>query len=187
MARDQNTVARTLHDLGLGIWFGGSLMGAVGLNRASAEVKDPSDRGRVANSGWARWTPINLAGIAAYLAGSVQLTRANKGRLIGQKGVGRLSMAKTVLTGLALAGTGYARVLGQRSMQQGDVPVQDGTTPLPETPPHVASALRQLKLLQYAIPAHVAALIAISAKMGEQQRPTRVARGIVGRLLPNAA
>jgi hypothetical protein len=36
MAED-NTVARSLHDLGLAAWFGGSLMGAVGLNGAAAE------------------------------------------------------------------------------------------------------------------------------------------------------
>ena len=33
MAQD-NTLARSLHDLGLATWFGGSLMGAVGLNGA---------------------------------------------------------------------------------------------------------------------------------------------------------
>jgi len=37
MAPTDNTVARTLHDLGLAAWFGGSLMGAVGLNGAAAE------------------------------------------------------------------------------------------------------------------------------------------------------
>jgi hypothetical protein len=29
-----NTLSRSLHDLGLATWFGGSLMGAVGLNGA---------------------------------------------------------------------------------------------------------------------------------------------------------
>ncbi len=187
MAGNQNTIARTLHDLGLGAWFGGSLMGALALNRAASEVKDPSERGRVANAGWGRWTPVNLGAIAAYVVGAIQLTRANKGRLAGQRGVGRLSMAKTVVTGMALAYTAYGRALGQRVMSQGDVPVQDGTTPLPETPQEIQRAQRQLKLLQYVIPAHVAALIAISAKMGEQQRPTQVVRGIVRRLFPKAA
>jgi hypothetical protein len=69
MAPAGNTVARTLHDVGLAAWFGGSLMGAVGLNGAAAAVEDPAQRLRVANSGWARWTPLNLAGIAAHLAG----------------------------------------------------------------------------------------------------------------------
>ena len=87
MASTDNTVARTLHDLGLAAWFGGSLMGATGLNGAAAVVEDPTQRLRVANSGWARWTPLNLAGIAAHLAGGAVLTGANKGRLAGQQGV----------------------------------------------------------------------------------------------------
>ena len=40
MATD-NTVSRSLHDLGLAAWFGGSLMGAVGLNGAAAQVDEP--------------------------------------------------------------------------------------------------------------------------------------------------
>ena len=68
MAPTDNTVARTLHDLGLAAWFGGSLMGAAGLNGAAAVVEDLTQRLRVANSGRARWTPLNLAGIAAHLA-----------------------------------------------------------------------------------------------------------------------
>ena len=51
MAQD-NTLARSLHDLGLATWFGGSLMGAVGLNGAAAVVDQPAQRLRVANSGW---------------------------------------------------------------------------------------------------------------------------------------
>jgi hypothetical protein len=68
MAQD-NTLARSLRDLGLATWFGGSLMGAVGLNGAAAVVDQPAQRLRVANAGWARWTPVNLAGIAAHLVG----------------------------------------------------------------------------------------------------------------------
>ena len=32
MAPTDNALARTLHDLGLAAWFGGSLMGATGVN-----------------------------------------------------------------------------------------------------------------------------------------------------------
>ena len=73
-----NTLARSLHDLGLATWFGGSLMGAVGLNGAAAVVDQPAQRLRVANAGWARWTPVNLAGIAAHLAGGAVLLTGNK-------------------------------------------------------------------------------------------------------------
>ena len=113
MASTDNTVARTLHDLGLAAWFGGSLMGATGVNGAAAVVEDPTQRLRVANSGWARWTPLNLAGIAAHLAGGAVLTGANKGRLAGQQGVAATSTVKTALTVAALGTTAYARMLGR--------------------------------------------------------------------------
>ena len=77
---ERNTVVRSLHDLGLAIWFGGSLAGAVGFNGAAADVPDEKLRLRVANAAWARWTPVNLAGIAAHLVGGAGLLYANKGR-----------------------------------------------------------------------------------------------------------
>jgi hypothetical protein len=79
MAPTDNTVSRTLHDLGLATWFGGSLMGATGVNGAAAAVEDPTQRLRVANSGWARWTPLNLPGIAAHLAGGAGADRGQQG------------------------------------------------------------------------------------------------------------
>ena len=39
----RNTLVRSLHDLGLAAWFGGTLMGAVGLNGATAKAKDPAE------------------------------------------------------------------------------------------------------------------------------------------------
>ena len=140
MAQD-NTVARSLHDLGLATWFGGSLMGAVGLNGAAAAVDQPDQRLRVANAGWARWTPVNLTGIAAHLAGGSVLLVANKGRVAGQRGVATATIAKTALTGLALAlvATGYSRALGAKLERVGDAPVEGGTTPTAGSPEEVAS------------------------------------------------
>jgi hypothetical protein len=128
MAQD-NTLARSLHDVGLATWFGGSLMGAVGLNGAAAVVDQPAQRLRVANAGWARWTPVNLAGIAAHVAGGAVLLAGNKGRLATQRGVATATVAKAAVTGLALAATAYSRALGERLMQAGDAPVEGGTTP----------------------------------------------------------
>jgi hypothetical protein len=51
----ENTVAGWLHDLGLAAWFGGSLMGAVGLNGAASSVEEPEQR-----LGWP--TPAGRAG-----------------------------------------------------------------------------------------------------------------------------
>jgi hypothetical protein len=184
MAPADNTVARTLHDLGLAAWFGGSLMGAVGLNGAAAAVEDPAQRLRVANSGWAPWAPLNLVGIAAHLAGGAVLTGANKGRLAGQQGVAATSTIKTALTVAALGITAYARVLGRTLERAGDVPVEGGTTPNPTTPENVARAQRQLTALQWLIPFLTGALVVVSARMGEQQRPAQVTGGLVRRLLP---
>jgi CBS domain-containing protein len=179
MASTDNTVARTLHDVGLAAWFGGSLMGAVGLNGAAAAVDPPEQRLRVANAGWARWTPVNLAGIAAHVAGGSILLMANKGRLASQRGVATATIAKTALTGLALAATGYSRVLGAKLQQVGDTPVEGGTTPTSGTPEEVTNIQRQLNVLQWVIPGLTGATLVLNAKMGEQQRPTKVTAGLL--------
>jgi hypothetical protein len=178
MAQD-NTVARSLHDLGLAAWFGGSLMGAVGLNGAAAVVDPAEQRLRVANAGWARWTPVNLGGIAAHVAGGSILLVANKGRVAGQRGVATATIAKTTLTGLALAATGYSRALGAKLQRVGDTPAEGGTTPTAGTPDAVAKAQRQLNVLQWVIPGLTGATLVLNAKMGEQQRPTKVAGGML--------
>ncbi len=177
-----NTVARSLHDIGLASWFGGSLMGATGLNGAASEVDDPRQRARVANAGWDRWTPINLGSIAAHVAGGAMLIAANRGRLVSQRGVAGQSVAKSALTGVALGATAYARVLGRKVKENGDVPVEGGTSPSETTPPEVANAQKQLSTLQWAIPALTGALLIHNAYMGELQRPQAVASGLLGRL-----
>jgi hypothetical protein len=177
-----NTVARSLHDVGLAAWFGGSLMGAVSLNRVAGEAKEPRQRLAVVNRGWAAWTPVNLAGIATHLAGGAALLAANKARLASQPGVGRAAAVKTALTGAALALTAYSRVLGRRLEQASTAPVQDATTPTDETPAGVARPQRQLRALQWMIPALTGAVLVVNARMGEQQRPARVAGGLLGRL-----
>src|SRR5919106_638720 len=160
---------------------------AVGLSPAVKQASSGNERIEVANAAWARWTPVNAIGIASYSVGGAVLTWANKGRLAAQSGVGRATMAKNAVSLVALAATGYSRVLGQRLMDHEKVPAKDGTTPVEDTPPDVKKIQQQLKILQYPIPAHVGALIAISAVMGEQQRTTQVARGVVRRLLRTAS
>ena len=178
----RNTLAHFLHDAGLAAWFGGSLMGAVGVNGAAADVDDPRQRARVANSGWARWTPVNAVAIGAHLIGGAQLQRANKGRVAVQKGVLANTNVKLALTAGALAATGYSRLLGQKMMKAGDVPIAGGTASLPTTPPEVAKAQKQLKALQWAIPGLTGAVMASSALHEEQQRPLQVVKGTLSNL-----
>jgi hypothetical protein len=182
-----NTVSRSLHDLGLAAWFGGSLMGAVGLNGAAAQVEEPKQRLRVATAGWNRWTPVNLAGITAHVAGGLILLGANKGRVASQQGVAQATVVKTALTGAALAATAWSRALGAKLEEAGEVPVEGGTDPSIDTPQDVAKAQRQLKVLQWVIPALTGAVLVLNAHMGEQQRPAQVTGGLLGRLRPGRA
>lgn len=181
---ERNTVLRSMHDVGLAAWFGGSLMGAIGVNGAAGEVDDPRQRSRVANSGWARWTPVNGAAIAAHAIGGLGLIRANGGRIGGQEGVEAWTWLKTATTLAALGATGYSRVLGRRMQAMGDQPVESGTESTASTPPEVEGAQRQLRYLQWAIPALTGSVLVMSAFMGEQQRPNQVLGGVLGRLKP---
>jgi hypothetical protein len=183
---ETNTVARSLHDVGLAAWFGGSLMGAIGVNGAAAEAESPAERSKIANAGWARWTPVNLAAIGAHVAGSAMLLAGNKNRVAAQAGVAQSSVVKTALTGAALVATGWSRALGQKVMNAGTPPVEGATEPGPGTPDDVAAAQRQLKTLQWVIPALTGAMLVVNARMGEQQRPQSVVSGVLQRLNPAA-
>lgn len=212
-----NRFARTLHDLGLAAWFGGGLMGVLAVNPAASELP-PREGLRSANSAWGRWTPVNLAAIAAYLAGGAALTWGNKGRIAAQQGVGTATTIKAVLTGAALAATAYTRVLGQQLMEHeagqdgdggpaqaphgamdaGEMPpatsvpggepagpeVAAPLTPTESTPPDIQEVQRRLAMAQWAVPALTGGLLVLDSWMGEQQRPTQWARGLVQRLLP---
>ena len=176
---ERNTLAHALHDVGLAAWFGGSLMGAVGVNGAAADVDDPRQRARVANAGWGRWTPVNLVAIAAHLVGGAQLRKANKGRVATQEGVLANTNVTLALTAGALGATAYARLLGQKMLKAGDVPVAGGTDALPSTPPAVAKAQKQLSALQWAIPGLTGAMLVSSSLHAEQQRPSQVVAGVL--------
>ena len=176
---ERNTLAHAMHDLGLAAWFGGSLMGAIGVNGAAADVDDPRQRARVANAGWARWTPFNALAIGAHLVGGAQLLKANKGRVATQQGVLANTNLKMALTAGALAATGYARVLGKKMQKAGDVPVAGGTNATTGTPPEVAKAQKQLNALQWAIPGLTGAMLASSSLHEEQQRPSQVLGGTI--------
>jgi hypothetical protein len=181
---DRNTLVRTLHDVGLAAWFGGSLMGAIGLNGAGAAVLDDKERARVASAGWAKWTPVNAAAIGAHLAGAAALLAANKGRVAGQRGVAANSVAKTALTAAALGVTAYSRALGKKIESAGPVPAQGPTDPSPETPADVAKAMKQEKLTQWAVPAVTGGILVLTALQGEQQKASEVTSGVLARLNP---
>ena len=181
MARD--TLSRSLHDVGLAAWFGGTLANAVALNPAAAQADTSTATGAVANVGWDRWTPVNAAAIGAHLVGSVGQVIGNKGRIAGQEGVASMAMTKTALTVAALGVTAYSRALGKKVSEETRMPARSGTEPEAGTPPAVAKAQKQLAGLQWAVPALTGALVVVSSFAGEQQRASEVRKGVRQRLV----
>jgi hypothetical protein len=180
---DDNVVIRTMHDVGLAAWFGGALMGAVGLNGAANDVSDPTDRSRVASAGWARWAPVNALAIAVHTVGGLGLIAANRSRVISHRGSRWNTLAKTALTGAAVASTAYSGWLGTKVARAGKVVSDGGAVPADETPNDVATAQQQLRAAQWVTPALTGVLIVLGAQQGEQQRPTKIAGDLANRAL----
>ncbi|WP_308469804.1 hypothetical protein [Kineococcus rubinsiae] len=173
---------RSMHDLGLAAWFGGSLFGAVGLNGASAAVSNPVDRVTVANAGWARWAPVNAAAIGVHAIGGIALIAANKGRVAAQKGTRGNTIVKGALTLVAMGVTAYSGTQGARLGKESPTPAASGVDPNSATSPEAASAQKQLKLLQWSIPALTGILLVLGAQQGEQQKPTEMKKGLLSPL-----
>jgi hypothetical protein len=178
------TAFHQMHDLGLAAWFGGTLANAVALNQAASEAGASSAVGAVTNEGWDKWTPVNAGAIGVHLIGAAGLVKHERGRIQVQQGVKSMAVTKTVLTAGALGVTAYSRMLGKKVSQHHAVPAADGTTPTVATPPDVAAAQKQLKLLQWAVPALTGALVLIGAYASEQYRPEEVTKGLLARVLP---
>jgi len=178
---ERNTLVRSLHDLGLAGWFGGTLMGAVGLNGAANHVSDSTERASVASAGWARWAPVQITAIGAHLIGGAGLLVANSERAKHQEGVTGNTTLKLVLTGAGLAATAYSGYLGGQVAKAGDVPAEGGAKPSALTPPDVAQAQQRLRIVQWVIPAITGVIVVLGAQQGEQQKAGEVTRGLVGK------
>jgi hypothetical protein len=158
---ERNTLIRSLHDLGLAAWFGGSLMGAVGLNGAARdEGGTPSAADRISANGWAKWTPVNAAAIGAHLFGGGGLLAVNAHRVATQRGVAASTTAKTLVTAAALAATAYTRVLGKKIELASSTDPADAEK-AQQHPIDRDKARRQLACAQWAVPA------------GRPERPAR--------------
>ena len=170
---ENSTMIRSMHDLGLAAWFGGSLMGAVGLNGATAKAEDPQERTRLSSLGWARWTPVQVGAVAIHAIGGLGLIGDNKRRVAADPGSAVNTKVKFCLTLAAAGVTLYSGVLGAKVKSMQDQGAEGATEPSPNADPKLAAAQKQLKSLQWAIPALTGVLIVLGAQQGEQQRDGR--------------
>ena len=169
----RNTFVRSLHDLGLAAWFGGTLMGTIGLNGAAATARSPQERLEISARGWSRWFQQQQAAMAAHRIGGIGLSAGNKTRLVGQRESRQNTAVKTAVTLLAIGtslGSGIAgKVMGDHT-QEG---AEGVTEPDTSSSQQLATAQRVQRVLQWTTPVLTAVLIVLAAQQGEQQRPIK--------------
>jgi hypothetical protein len=190
---DSRVVAQAVHDLGAALWFGGSVMGVAGVNKAGADLRDGMDRIRVAESAWRRFAPAQWLGIGAVMVAGSRLTWESKTRLAVQHGLGRAGAAQAVLAVAGAAATGFAAWSGNRIGQLAErahgrgerVGTTDATIPDAGTPPEVAAWQRRQRVAQYVVPALAGANIVLNAYLTQHYRPGVTAVGIARRFLPS--
>jgi uncharacterized membrane protein len=174
-----NLFARSVHDLTAAAWFGGSLMGAIGLNGAAAEAKDPAERTRLSSLGWKKWAPVQSAAIISHFVAGLALIGDNKGRVAKQEGVGSATIYKTCVTVVGALVTLYAGIVGRKVEKYSEEGAVGATEPHPAASKELQSAQRQLKLLQWSIPLFSGAVIVMGAQHGEMQRASNVLQGLL--------
>jgi len=174
-----NLLARSIHDLTAAAWFGGSLMGAVGLNGATAQAQDPTERTRLSSLGWKMWAPVQTGAFAAHLATWGPILWENKGRYAQQEGVMRWTWIKAGVTVAGAAVTLYSGMLGKKVDELSQQGAEGATEPSPTASPELKKAQEQLRMLQWAIPAFAGTVIVLGAQHGEMQRPKNVQKGLM--------
>lgn len=178
-----STTAWVLHELGLAAGFGSNLFGQIAWSPAVAEIQSKRERGKVTHVVWGRYKAVNAASLI-LMAGTWFAGRATPtGRELGRTSR-RLTIAKDILVGGALAGGVGALLLGRmldRETTISNQPLQRGSRPASETRARVAKLQRltdgfgRLNVLMNA------AVLAVTAALTMQPgRPSR--RSLVRRL-----
>jgi len=188
---------RSARDLGLAVWLGGSLMGAVGLNGTAARAADRVAAARITSTGWSRWTPVGACAIAVHLigvAGTVKTQRSHA-RFFRSADRKRLpdpsSAVKSVTTLAAMAASTYSYLVGKRIQHA----ALDGDSVTTESDldakrhQRLVRAERGLGWVQWAVPALTTALIVDYARADPDCQRWRRQRSSVrirpARWLPN--
>jgi hypothetical protein len=167
---DNNTLIRSMHDLGLAAWFGGNLMGAVGLNGAAAAAKDPVERLTLSSLGWAKWAPFQLAALSVHAIGGVGLIVANRDRLGVQPEARTNTGIKLTLTIAAAVTSFWSASVGKKMAEHASEGAVGTTEASGSASSTLKSAQRQQKLLQWTTPILTGILLVLGAQQGEQQR-----------------
>jgi hypothetical protein len=165
-----SSLGRAAHDIGAAALLGGSLFGRQAMHPALSRVSSERERGSVTNAAWRRYGAVNGISLAAILAGWAGARGGEaRPRMLSER-ERTLARAKDVAVG-AVAVTGIASAIEgmrfARSAPGGAVPLEDGNTPAPDTPPGAANLKRTLNWLGSASTVSQAALIGINAALAQ--------------------
>jgi hypothetical protein len=160
-----STAVRATHLTTNAAWFGGSLMGAVGLNPAAREGDDERERAAIADEGWSRWGPVQGGAVALHLLSGLAILADNRRRVRRHRPTTVAVVAKTALTGAAVAfGAETYRV----GAAYGDAREASADDPAARREAQVLA--RRLRWLQWTTPALTGGILVLDAYLGEQQR-----------------
>lgn len=160
-----STAVRSTHLLTNAAWFGGSLMGAVGLNPAAREGDDERERAAIADEGWSRWGPVQGGAVAVHLLSGIAILADNRRRVRHHRPTTVAVVAKTVLTGAAVAVGAEAYRVGAAYGDAREAADRD-----PAAGEEARALGRRLRWLQWATPVTTGAVLVLDAYLGEQQR-----------------
>jgi len=155
------TSLRVLHDLGLAAWFGGGLMGAVGMNSTARRADDLSERHGLTTHGWSRWAPFSAAAVGTHLVGATGLLLADRDQLRDPR-ARAIALTKTGLTAGALAATLLARSRTRVVEEHVDNPSEGPDQPGTGSPGEFAHAQDTLRVLRWAVPALTGGALVLS-------------------------
>jgi hypothetical protein len=127
-----SSLGRAAHDVGVGALVGGNLFARLAMHPSLVHISDKRERGKVLNSSWQRYGPVNTAALTAIVLGwgGARLGEARPSLLSPAER--RLALAKDLAVGgVAITGVGSAAagMRFARTAPDGAVPMKDGDVP----------------------------------------------------------
>ncbi len=140
-------LARAAHDVGLAVWYGGTVFGKFALNPAVKAITDETARGQASNAAWATFHPLGGVGLAAAatVRFSARQTELRPENLSPAESVLARAGDALMVTSIGLSVLSF--VYGRRLASQGSVPMESGTQPTTGTPPETASLQKSNEVL----------------------------------------
>ena len=166
-----SAAGRAAHDLGLSALLGGNLFARVAMHPALEGTCSKEERGKITNAAWRRYGTVNSLSLVAVVMGwGGARTYETRDRFLStrERALAQArdyAVAAVAVTGLASAAAG---VRFNREAPEGAVPLESGSKPAAETPPHAARLKRALDAVGGLNLAAEVALVGINSTLAQE-------------------